>query len=47
MEENSTYENFMDFLLSGESETFDNGLSHPSVEFENNERRIAIFEKSF
>jgi Holliday junction resolvase-like predicted endonuclease len=41
MEEKNTYENFMDFLLGDQNETFDNGLSHPSVEFENNERKIA------
>lgn len=39
MEENSTHKDFMDYLLNDDKETFDNGLSHPSVEFEDKERK--------
>jgi len=48
MEENSTHKDFMDYLLNDDKETYDNGLSHPSVESEENERKLAdeIIESS-
>ena len=30
----------MDYLLNDDKETYDNGLSHPSVESEENERKV-------
>jgi len=39
MEENNTYKDFMDYLLNDDKETYDNGLSHPSVESEEKERK--------
>lgn len=41
MEENNTHKDFMDYLLNDDKETYDNGLSHPSVESEENERKLA------
>ena len=40
MEENNTYKDFMDYLLNDDKETYDNGLSHPSVESEEKERKV-------
>jgi len=41
MEKKDTYNDFIDFILSDEKEVYDNGLSHPSVEFEESERKEA------
>lgn len=41
MEEKNSYKDFMDYLLSDDKEVYDNGLSHPSIEFEEKERQVA------
>jgi hypothetical protein len=41
MENKDIHNDFIDFILSDEKEVYDNGLSHPSVEFEESERKIA------
>ena len=40
MENKDIHNDFIDFILSDEKEVYDNGLSHPSVEFENQERKV-------
>jgi hypothetical protein len=41
MEQKDTNKDIMDFLLNDDREVYDNGLSHPSVESEEKERREA------
>jgi hypothetical protein len=40
MENKDIHNDFIDFILNDEKEVYDNGLSHPSVEFEEQERKV-------